>query len=292
MNNTSYLQKFMFEDVPVKGSVVVLNDAWQTIAQQQDYPSGLAQLLAELLAANILLTSNLKLTGSVICQIQDNPYFNLVVSEVNSALQVRATAKFNSTMNLSYLDYCKTGRLVVSIDSKTDGNLYQSIIALSGNKLSDVLNEYMVQSEQIQSWFLLAYVENKVVGMLLQQLPDVMTMHVDDIQRIFMLADTLNSSELAKMSSIEDLLYKLFNQDNVRLFAPQTIEFACSCNRERLSSILLSLGQDELTSLINEERDIMIDCDYCHQQYVFTSLQLSQLLISEQYMVNISKIHH
>ena len=146
---TSYIQKFIFDELPIKGSLVVLDDCWQVIAAQRQYPEGLQQLLGELLAANVLLTNNLKLNGKVICQIQDNPAFKLVVSECSHDGLVRATAKFvaQSETLVEYADYLKDGHLVVSIDSKADGQLYQSIIAFNGNNIGDILNNYMGSME-------------------------------------------------------------------------------------------------------------------------------------------------
>ena len=171
---TSYIQKFMFDELPIKGSYVVLDDCWQIIAAQREYPQGLEQLLGELLAANVLLTNNLKLNGKVICQIQDNPAFKLVVSECSHDGVVRATAKFapeNESVTL-YSDYFEEGHLVVSIDSKADGQMYQSIIAFNGDNIGDILNNYMyivflapeTSKQDIKNLYKLLIIENRILG--------------------------------------------------------------------------------------------------------------------------------
>lgn len=278
--NSSYLQKFIFDGLPIKGSMVVLEDAWQTIANQRLYPLGLSQLLGELLAANVLLTSNLKLNGKVICQIQDNPHFNLVVSECSNELIVRATAKFavEDQVILDYSNYLDSGHLVVSIDAKNDGNLYQSIIAFNGNTISEILNNYMVQSEQLKSWLMVAYSEHKVVGFMLQQLPDTQNSFSHEIERIFLLANTLTSSELIN-DNLELIIGKLFNEDNVVMFPEHQVRFACSCSRNRVSEILCNLGKAELESLIEEEGNIKVDCDYCNTEYRFTQAELKKFVL-------------
>ncbi len=278
--SSSYIQKFIFENLPVKGSLVVLDDAWLTIAEQKIYPDGLRQLLGELLAANVLLTSNLKFDGKVICQIQDNPHFNLVVSECSNQYHIRATAKFTAKDEamLDYSNYLQEGRLVVSIDSKTEGNLYQSIIAFNGSEVSEILNNYMIQSEQLKSWFFLAYTENKVVGFMLQQLPDTHQLHLDDIERVFMLASTLTTHELL-LDDLERIITKLFNEDNVVVMPQHPVTFACSCSRQRVGEILRNLGKDELTTLIREQGNISVDCDYCNTEYRFTEYELSQFIL-------------
>ncbi len=277
---TSNIQKFIFESLPVKGAMVILDDSWETIANQREYPLGLKQLIAELLAANVLLTGNLKLDGKVICQLQDNPYFNLVVTECTNDLNIRATAKWDQdgALNLSYSDYLTKGRLIVSIDSKADGNLYQSIIALNSNIVADILNNYMAQSEQLKTWFLIAYNGNKVVGFMLQQLPDVNFEFNDKIERIFMLAETLTTRELLA-DNLEKIIYKLFHEDNVVLMPEQAVRFACSCSRERVSEILRSLGKEELESLVAEQDGIVVDCDYCNQKYKYTKHELIDIIM-------------
>ncbi len=272
---TSYIQKFMFDELPIKGSYVVLDDCWQIIAAQREYPQGLEQLLGELLAANVLLTNNLKLNGKVICQIQDNPAFKLVVSECSHDGVVRATAKFapESESVKLYSDYFEEGHLVVSIDSKADGQMYQSIIAFNGDNIGDILNNYMLQSEQLKSWFLISYTPERIVGFMLQQLPDVHNDFSEDIERVFMLANTLTHSELSH-DKIERLLTKLFNEDNVVVMPPHPVKFACSCSRQRVAGVLRSLGSEELNSMILEQGNIKVDCDYCNAEYKFSSKEL------------------
>jgi len=276
----SFIQKFMFENLPIKGTFVVLEDSWHTIASQREYPLGLKQLLGELLAANVLLTSNLKLDGKVICQIQDNPHFKLVVSECSNELVIRATAKFIAIDQavISYSDYLKHGRLVVSIDSKNEGNLYQSIIAFNGDVIDEIINNYMAQSEQLKSLFLISYTENRIVGFMLQQLPDIHHKFSDEIERVFMLASTLTRYELMH-ENLQRILYKLFNEDNIVVMPEHEVKFGCSCSRQRVSEILRSLGKQELQSLIAEQGNITVDCDYCNAEYKFTEKELSEFVL-------------
>lgn len=261
----------MFDKLPIKGSFVVLDDVWNTITNQKNYPDGLQQVIGDIMTANILLTSNLKLDGKVICQIQDNPHFGLVVSECSNDLKVRATAKFSpeSETIVSYEDYLTNGRLVVSVDSRNDGQLYQSVIAFNGDNVAEILNNYMLQSEQLKTWFLLAYTPTKTIGFMLQQLPDVHEMHGDDIERVFMLVNTLTKAELLH-DDLETILFKLFNEDDVVILDKHPIDFKCTCNRGRLEQILRNLGVAELTDMIETQGNISVSCDYCNTDYKFT----------------------
>ncbi|RTK93515.1 MAG: Hsp33 family molecular chaperone HslO [Neisseriaceae bacterium] len=277
---SSFLQKFIFDKLPVKGSFVNLTDVWQKISQQQAYPTSMNQLVGELLVANILLTSNLKLDGKVICQIQNSEFFRLVVSECSSKLETRATAKFDavSMASTDYTTLLSSGSLVVSIDSHGDGQLYQSIIAFNGNHIDEILNNYMTQSEQLRSLFIIAFSENQVSGFMLQQLPDVHSMHTDEIDRIFMLAETLTKSELLHNDS-ETILYKLFHEDDVRILDAHNICFKCTCNKLRISEILCNLGKQELEDMIREQGDISVNCEYCNSKYDFSKSNLEELVL-------------
>jgi molecular chaperone Hsp33 len=269
----SYIQRFVFDKLPLRGAFVVLDDVWQTISNQREYPEGIQQFMGELLVANVLLTANLKLKGKVITQIQDNPKLDLIVSECTHNLNVRATAKFTKAATidyqLQYEDCLSSGILVISVDSEADGKLYQSIVALeSGMELSDILNEYMLQSEQLKTFFLFTYTKDRVIGFMLQQLPDPANEHDKDLQRLFMMANTMHKSELLT-NSITTMLHKLFNEDDIVLFDPQDIKFACTCSRERVTNVLRSLGKGEAEMILADEGVIRITCDFCNTVYVY-----------------------
>ena len=276
----SYIQKFIFDHLPIKGAMVVLNDSWQAIAAQKNYPKGVKQLLGELLVANTLITSNLKLEGKVICQIQENKHFKLVVSECSNNFNVRGTAKFEALdeVLMDYATYLDSGRLVVSIDSNSDGNLYQSIIAFNGKNVADILNNFMLQSEQLKSWFLIAYSDEQVVGFMLQQLPDTHHQSFHEIERVFTLAETLTERELLHFS-LENLIFKLFNEDDVVVMPTHPVNFFCSCSRQRVSEILRNLGKEELSQLIAEQGHITVDCDYCNTIYRFEQAELEKFVL-------------
>ncbi|RTL00589.1 MAG: Hsp33 family molecular chaperone HslO, partial [Proteobacteria bacterium] len=209
-------------------------------------------------------------------------HFDLVVSECSSALNVRATGKFNSSLETNQLDYASYlnsgGRLVVSIDSATDGQLYQSVIAFNGNNIAEILNNYMLQSEQLRTWFLLAYSQERVVGFVLQQLPDMQNQFVEDIERVFMLANTLSTHELL-VDSPEKILHKLFSEDDIILFEDKPMNFSCTCSRARVGQILRNLGKEELENMIAEEGDITVNCDYCNTEYHFKEQELEQFVL-------------
>ena len=271
MNN--FVQRFIFETLPFSGAFVVLTDVWQTIAKQKEYPDGLREFLGEFLAANILMTANIKFNGKIILQIQDNPRLDLIVSECTNDLNVRATAKFTKSAvednQIQYKDCLHGGNLVISIDAKQEGRLYQSIVALSKNEsLAELLDKYMQQSEQLPSVFVFAYTNRKVVGFMLQQMPEQTDHLTRDIKRIFKLANNLDKGELLD-EEIPVILHELFSEDDIILFAPDKVQFRCNCSREKVSNMLRGLGKNEADNIIVEEKIIQINCEFCNASYVY-----------------------
>ena len=276
----SFVRKFIFDKLPIRGAYVELTDTWHTIAAQKEYPDGIRQLLGEMLVSNVLLTTNIKFEGKIIAQIQGNPKLDLLVSECTNALKVRATAKFSEAIHqdnqISYSHCIKAGTLVISIDSNNDGKLYQSVVSLNGHNIEEILTDYMIQSEQLRTIFVIAYSPKKVVGFMIQQLPDIDKKMEDDIERVFFLAETLKHNELIT-NEINVILSRLFGEDDVILYEPQEIQFSCTCSRERVSNMLRSLGQEEALSIIADEELINVTCDFCNTVYSFDSQNVEDM---------------
>ena len=295
MNN--FVQRFLFEKLPFRGAVVVLTDVWHTISKQKEYPVGVSEFLGEFLAANILMTASIKLKGKITVQIQDNPKLDLIVSECTNDLNVRATAKFTKSAitdeQIQYKDCLHGGNLVISIDAQQEGQLYQSIVALAKNdSLSELLNKYMLQSEQLPSVFIFAYTSHKVVGFMLQQMPDKTENLASDIERIFNLANNVDKNDLLD-EQVPMILRKLFNEDDIILFAPEKVQFSCTCSREKVSNMLRGLGRNEADSIITEEKIIRINCDFCNTSYEYNEEDV-EMIFNSLYtdMESISKEFH
>jgi molecular chaperone Hsp33 len=269
----NYIQRFIFDKLPLRGAFVLLEDVWLTIANQRKYPEGLRRSIGELLLANILLSANLKLDGKIVAQIQDNSKLDLIVSECSNNFTVRATAKIaKSTVHdneITYDDVISDGVLVISIDSENNGKIYQSVISLQANSdLAFILNEYMSQSEQLKAFFVFMYTEDKIVGFMVQQLPDPTNVYDEQLERLFMLASTLHKSELMT-NSLTTLLHKLFNEDDIMVFDAESIQFACTCSREKVTNVIRSLGKDEAMGIVAEEGIIRVNCDFCNTKYIY-----------------------
>ena len=325
----SELHKFIFDGLPVRGMVVRLTDAWQDILRRRAgnsatgaYPPPVRELLGEMAAAGVLMQGNIKFNGALVLQIFGDGPVKVAVAEVQADLSLRATAtvvgevpepaRLSQMVNVS-----NQGRCAITLDPKDrlpGQQAYQGVVPLFGDqrepleRLSEVLEHYMLQSEQLDTTLVLAADDQVAAGLLIQRLPvqgennlagrtvavgdaDLGTRqaHEDDIglnehyNRIAILAKSLKREELLTLD-VDTILRRLFWEEPVRRFEPQIGEtgprFACSCSRERVSRMIRSLGAAEAEGILAERGHIEVGCDFCGQQYHFDPVDAAQIFTS------------
>lgn len=279
MKNLDQSQRYVFEDHPIRGQYVSLDQSWQEIAQQGGLDGRGLSLLGEALVVVALLVDTLKIEGSVTLQIRGTGPLELLVVEANSKHEVRGMArqggKIGDEMNIQQL----FGSEYLVITIKTDGaEPHQGIAPLRGLKLADALEYYFATSEQLPTHFYLACDGENASGMLIQRLPGKLK-DDDAWDRVSHLASTVTNDELHRLQ-LADLLYRLFNEETVRLFEPHTIKFSCSCSRERTAAMLLSLGKAEADEIIEEEGEISVNCEFCNANYSFDRIDIEQVFLA------------
>lgn len=275
-----FIQRFHIQDSPVRGELVHLNEAFEAVLARHEYPERVQQLLGELMAASVLLSATLKFEGSLIMQVRGNGPLQTLMAECNYGGDVRAIAQIGedwdaASSDLPLNELLGSGNLVITIDPD-EGERYQGVVPLQGDTLSACIEYYFAQSEQLPTRLWLAATENAVGGLLLQVLPGAN----DDGEawnRLQMLADTVRPAELIDLP-VEELLHRLYHEEDVELFPAEDVNFRCTCNRERTEQALLSLGEAELLDLVREQNPIIVSCQFCHQEYRFDQLDVTQLL--------------
>ncbi len=174
------LTRFVFEHAAIRGALITLDAASRAIVACHPYPPALQRVLAELLAASALLASTLKFTGSLIVQLQGDGPVRLLVVECNDALELRATAQWDAERTaalgpdatLAELAGGATqGRLVITLDPKGRGTLYQGIVTLETASVAGLIEHYLATSEQLASRLVLATDAGRAAGLLVQRLP-------------------------------------------------------------------------------------------------------------------------
>jgi molecular chaperone Hsp33 len=313
----SELHKFLFDGLPVRGMVVRLTDAWKEILRRREsnhqtgpYPPQVRELLGEMAAAGVLMQSNIKFNGALVLQIFGDGPVKVAVVEVQPDLSLRATAKVVGEVGpgarlSEMVNVSNKGRCAITLDprDKFPGQQpYQGVVPLFGDqhekleKLSDVLQHYMLQSEQLDTLLVLAANDEVAAGLLIQRLPVKGERNLagslvavenedeigrnEDYNRVSTLAASLTRDELLTLD-VDTILRRLFWDEKVLRFAPHEglsgPHFACSCSRIRVSNMIRSLGREEADSILAERGDIEVSCDFCGQQYAFDVVDAAQI---------------
>lgn len=291
------LQRFIFDQAPVRGEFVHLDTAWRNIVDRHEYPEILRNMMGELSAAAVLLAATLKLKGALILQIMGKGPIRLLVVECTGDLQLRATAKWSGELLQGNLpELIGDGHFVITLDPKDGGQTYQGIVDLQGDTVAEILQNYMSQSEQLDSRLWLAADGECAAGMLLQKLPepirtsDQLAHDGDTWERAVILADTLKSDELLKLPA-QQLLHRLYHEDDIRLFDTQTVSFHCTCSRESVASMFKMLGREEVGSILSERENLEVFCEFCNQRYEFDKVD-AELIFFEAVVIPNSDVRH
>jgi molecular chaperone Hsp33 len=305
----SELLTFLFEGLPVRGMLVRLTDSWQEVLRRRqhigEHPPEVRALLGEMSAAGVLMQSNIKFNGALVLQMFGDGPVKLAVAEIQPELSFRATATVVGEVPVgaqieAMLNVHGKGRCAITLDprDKLPGQQpYQGVVSLHGDlreplqQLAPVLEHYMLQSEQLDTRLVLAADDHVAAGLLIQRLPvegaanlagGAARRNEDDIglseafNRIAILAGTLTREELLTLPT-DQILHRLFWEETLRVFAPQQPRFACTCSRERVGSMLRSLGRDESDSLIEERGLVEVGCEFCGVQYRFDAVDVGEL---------------
>lgn len=291
MNENDQLHQFLFENTPVRGNLARLNSTYQLALEHQDLPLVIKKALGELMAASALLTSTLKMDGAMVLQIQTKGQLKLLVVECDSELQIRATAKWDGDIAeaANFLDLIKKGHCIITLDTK-DNTPYQGIVPIEGESIAVMLENYMLRSQQIDTKLWLSCDGHSAAGLLLQKLPEEVDQDVDTWNRVTTLADTVTDEEL-QTESAEQLLTKLFHEEDVRLFEEKLTRFHCKCSHERVGNMLKTLGEDEVNLILAEQKKIEINCDFCNKQYRFDAVDAATLFADKAVLKNNKSVH-
>jgi molecular chaperone Hsp33 len=313
----SELHKFIFDGLPVRGMVVRLTDTWTEILRRRAsnsttgaYAAPVREMLGEMVAAATLMQSNIKFDGSLILQIFGDGPVKLAVVEVQPDLALRATATVTAQVepaaSLSEMvNVSNLGRCAITLDPNTKfpgQQPYQGVVPLFDDhgkpieKVSAVLEHYMLQSEQLDTTLVLAADENVAAGLLIQRLPMQGTANLagsmvakenedqiglnEHYNRIAILASSLKREELLTLD-VETILHRLFWEEQITRFEPlegaSAPRFACNCSRERVGKMIVGLGREEAESILSEREDIEVGCEFCGVQYRFDPVDAAQL---------------
>ena len=304
------LHKFLFDAgsstrSPVRGEIVSLAATWRQIKERHDYPEPVLRMLGELVAASTLLSANLKFNGALIMQIHGDGPVRLLVVECNADLTVRATVKLASNepiaADASFTDLVNVhgdGRFAITLDprDRSQGQQpYQGIVPLEGETVAAALEGYMRRSEQLDTQLWLAADDDHANGLLLQKLPlegggpsatfdpDAEVRAAEVWERAVTFANTLERDELLQVDP-PTLMRRLFWEETLAVYDPAPCAFRCSCTRQRVAAMLVSLGRHEVDETLAEMGNIHVDCEFCNKSYDFDPVDCAQLFATSNTM--------
>ena len=277
------LHRFLLERAGVRGALVRLGPAWREVAGRADYPPDVHAVLGEVLAASALLTGNIKLDGALSVELKSSGALRLLFAECTDHGRLRGLARWNEPLPEPLaLNALPDAGMAITIGNVERGQRYQGLVDLQHAGVAEALENYFIQSEQLPARILLAASDKYAVGLMLQKMPDEGGHHAaqddDAWNRIVHIAATLGTEELLATAP-EQLLYRLYHEESVRLFEPRLLAFGCSCSRERVSGMLRSLGRDEVEAALAARGDeIEVICEFCAQRYHFDRIDAELLL--------------
>jgi molecular chaperone Hsp33 len=308
---------------------VHLDAAWLALIEHREYPAAVRDTLGEAVAASLLLAATIKFEGVLSLQLRGDGPVHLMLAQCTSGLGVRGLARYGEgafagvdtgaaaggvaagtgtgpgagtggeigSGAARIADLIGAGNLTVTLETDDGSQRYQGIVPIAGQRLADSLQVYFENSEQLPTRLWLHADANGVSGMLLQKLPGtdarpgVDLAAVDDAwRRVQLIGETLTPGELSTLADVE-ILHRLFNEDDVRLFEPAPVYFRCRCSRERVGGMLQGLGEAETRSVLAERGEVEVRCDFCNRAYVFDAVDVAQLFNADVASAGGSSLH-
>lgn len=289
MNDTTFksdnLQRFIFDNAPIRGEWVNLQDSWQQVISRREYPPAIRRLLGEMMAAAALLAATVKIKGRLVLQIKSSGPVTLMMVECTSSDTLRAFAQWDGHVkdDASLSEITGEGTLAITIEVEGAKQPYQGVVSLQGDSIMSVLETYFKQSEQLETRVWLAANDNAVAGLFLQQLPSDNSVKQDDEEhwsRISQLAATVTAAELLELGA-GSLLHRLFHEEECRLLATTDLQFACNCSRARVADTISLLGEQDAIDLVEERGEVEVACEFCNEHYHFDKVDVAEIFADE-----------
>src|SRR5690349_11737518 len=275
---TDYVQRFLFENLDIRGRLVCLTGAWQRMVDGRGYPEDIVALLGHTTALNVLLGANQKGAGRVTLQVQGTGPVKLLVADCTPELRIRGMASYekDDVPRQSERGLLGDGRLSVTLEDMKSGKFYQSLVPLEGETLEDIFLHYLSQSEQLPAFLRLFADDDALCGLLLEKLPGADGRDPDGWNRVTHLAATLTLEE-TRDAQPYDLLTRVFPEELMRVFRLYPVEYHCPYDEEKVKDMLRSLGRAEVESILAEQGEVVIRNEMCNHEYRFDAQAIARL---------------
>jgi molecular chaperone Hsp33 len=278
---TDYVQRFLFEDLDIRGRLTCLTGAWRHMLEGRGYPGNVAALLGRTTALNVLLGANQKGAGRVTLQVQGSGPIRLLVADCTAELRIRGMAHFReeAARETAERQLLGDGRLAVTLEDMKSGRMYQSLVPLEGDSLEQIFAHYLAQSEQQPAYLRLFADGDAVCGLLLEKLPRADQRDPDGWNRVTQLAATLRLDE-TRDAQPYDLLTRVFPEELMRVYRLYAVEYHCPYDEDKVKDMLRVLGRGEVESMLAEQGEIVIRNEMCNHEYRFDASAITALFTS------------
>ena len=264
--NTDYIQRFLFENLDIRGRLVCLTGAWRRMLEGRGYPPHIVGLLGHTTALAVLLGANQKGKSRVTLQVQGSGPVRLLVADCTSELKIRGMAHYEGGEAASERALLGDGRLVLTFEDAESSQFYQSVVPLAGETLAAIFEHYLAQSEQLPAFLRLNADGAALCGLLLEKLPGADSRDPDGWNRVTTLAATLGLGETVNVQPY-DILVKLFPEELLRVFRLYPVEYHCPYDEENVKRMLRGLGREEVESILAEKGEVRIRNEMCNHEY-------------------------
>lgn len=274
---------FRLENRHVRGKLVRLGASITEILSRHDYPQPVSELLGEAACLAALMGGSLKFDGRFILQTQSDGPVSMMVADFVTPGDLRGYARFDGRAGAGG-NMLGKGHLAFTIDQGAHMERYQGIVALQGQGLAEAAHGYFEQSEQIPTQVHLAAgaIQTgeeagwRAGGIMLQHMPGeggtpAAEADAEDWSRAGILLGTVEAHELLDpMLPPEQLLYRLFHEEHVRVFAPQPLRAHCRCSEPAVRAMLEQFSDEERAGMLDDNGLISVNCEFCSRKYHFS----------------------
>ena len=288
MHNNDQIQRFIFDDYDIRGQLVCLTDSYQSAIEHHNHPEAINRLIGEFMAAVALLSTGIKIPGTVSLQAQGKGDLSLIMAECHHGHEVRAIARWQGEKCDDRLQsLLADGQLVITVDPD-EGQRYQGIVPIERSTLAECLELYFEKSEQLKTRVWLTTEPNVLAsGLFIQALPgnskrqNKFDEDKDAWNRICQLSDTLTLREIKELEN-DAILNRLYHQEALRVFPASPLLYKCGCDRNRTINALVALGQEEVEQIFSEQPELSVTCEFCNKNYLFVFEDISAAFFEQE----------
>lgn len=276
MSVQDQLHRYLFADAAVRGELVNVSHTLHAILEGHDYPAAVKKLMAEMLVTTSLMTATLKFEGDITVQLQGEGPLAMAVINGNDKQELRGVARVRAEIDdeATLAQMLGQGYLVITI-TPAKGERYQGIVALEKPTFAECIEEYFLRSEQLPTRLIIRNNTQGAAGILLQVLPSE-DKDSEALNHLATLATTVKEEELIGLPA-NDVLWRLFHQEEVTVYDPQPVQFKCSCSRQRCGEVLKTVSEEEIDAILAEDGKIDMHCDYCGSHYLYDAVDVANI---------------